>query len=73
MDFRKALNPEQYEFQRDHSTDLALLKCYDHVSSALAAGEHVIGVFMDPSKASDTLDHSILLSELELYNGLRVI
>ena len=63
LDFRKALNPE---FQRDHSTDLALLKCYDHVSSALAAGEHVIGVFMDPSKAFDTIDHSILLSKLEL-------
>ena len=53
-------------------TDLALLKLYDCVSSALAGREHVVGVFMDLSKAFDTLDHTILLSKLDHY-GVRGI
>ena len=70
LEKHNSLNPEQYGFRRSHSTDHALLKFYDCVSSALAAREHVIGVFMDLSKAFDTLDHSILLSKLCHY-GVR--
>ena len=47
LDQHMSLNPEQYGFRRSYSTDLALLKFYDRVSSALAAREHVVGVFMD--------------------------
>ena len=72
FDQHKSLNPEQYGFRRSYSTDLALLKFYDRVSSALAAREHVVGVFMDLSKAFDTLDHTILLSKLAHY-GVRGI
>ena len=72
LDQHKSLNPEQYGFRRSYSTDLALLKFNDRVSSALAAREHVVGVFMDLSKAFDTLDHTILLSKLDHY-GVRGI
>ena len=63
-------NPDQYGFRKLHSTDLALAQFYDRVSTALANHEHVIGVFMDLSKAFDTLDHAILLSKLQHY-GIR--
>ena len=61
---------DQYVFRKSHSTDAAILKVYDRVSSALADHKHVIGMFMDLSKAFDTLDHAILLSKLQHY-GVR--
>ena len=72
LDKNMCLNPEQYGFRQSHSTDLALLKFYDRVSTALARREHVVGVFMDLSKAFDTLDHSIILFKLQHY-GVRGI
>ena len=64
------LNSSQYGFRKFHSTDLALLDLVDKISNALAKKEHVISVFMDLSKAFDTLDHTILISKLEHY-GIR--
>ena len=64
------LNQDQYGFRKYHSTDLALAQLYDKVSNALASREHVIGVFMDLSKAFDTLDHKVLSSKLHYY-GVR--
>ena len=72
LDNNLFLNPEQYGFRQSHSTDLALLKFFDRVSTALAHREHAVGVFMDLSKAFDTLDHSIILSKLQYY-GVRGI
>jgi hypothetical protein len=42
---------------------MAMLKLYDIVSKAIDMnfGEFCIGLFIDLSKAFDTLDHSILI------------
>ena len=63
-------NPDQFGFRTNHSTDHALMQLFDRVSSALADRKHVIGIFMDLSKAFDTLDHKILLYKLRHY-GVR--
>ena len=42
----------------------------DTLIKSLDKGDYVIGVFLDFSKAFDTVDHDILLQKLEFY-GIR--
>lgn len=60
----------QYGFRKGHSTYMPLIDMYDKISVAIDKNEFPIGVFIDLSKAFDTLEHSILLSKLEHY-GIR--
>ena len=60
----------QYGFRKNYSTDYAIIQLCDKITSSLANKEHVTGVFLDLSKAYDTIDHQILLYKLEAY-GIR--
>ena len=60
----------QYGFRRMHSTYMAILDMFDKVSESIDKHEVSIGVFIDLSKAFDTLNHTILLEKLEHY-GIR--
>ena len=68
----KLLNKFQFGFREGHSTVMALITLIDEVSKALERGDVAIGIFLDFSKAFDTVDHNILLRKLE-YHGIRGI
>lgn len=62
----------QFGFRKGYNTNLALITLIDKLSEALDNGNHVVGVFLDFSKAFDTVNHNILLKKLNTY-GIRGI
>ena len=60
----------QFGFRRGHSPDLVLICLVDKISNALEDGEYSLGIFLDFSKAFDTVNHDILFTKLE-YLGIR--
>ena len=59
----------QFGFRGKHGTDIALIVLVDKIMSAFNDGEMVLGVFLDLSKAFDTVDHDILLNKLDTYGS----
>ena len=64
------LYTSQFGFRSGHvySTAMALLNMQDKI--AIDNNEYSIGIFLDLSKAFDTVDHNILIQKLERY-GIR--
>ena len=60
----------QFGFRALHSTSIALMILVDKITKALHSGDYVLGVFIDFSKAFDTVNHEILLRKLHHY-GIR--
>ena len=51
----------QFGFNKSHATYIALMTLMDRLITSLENNEHAIGVFLDFSKAFDTVDQAILL------------
>ena len=66
----KIFHSMQFGFRKEHSTGLALTILVDRITEALDNGNYACGIFLDFSKAFDTVDHSILFQKLSCY-GIR--
>ena len=61
------LSENQYGFLKLHSTELATLELTDRINLELDKGNSPLAIFLDMSKAFDTLNHNILVSKLNYY------
>ena len=64
------LYDKQFGFQKEHSTEHAILHLTNQILQSFDQDKFAIGVFIDLSKAFDTVDHNILLKKLSFY-GVR--
>ena len=58
---------EQYGFQTGYSTELAALHLVNDLTRQMDTGKVSTNIYIDLSKAFDTLNHSILLDKLNYY------
>lgn len=72
IDKHDLLYHNQFGFRKKHDTCMAVIEMVDRISQAMDSNFYSAGVFIDLSKAFDTLDHKILLQKLEYY-GVRGI
>ena len=58
---------KQFGFRKGHSTDHALISFIDSIYDSFNQSKYTLGVFIDLSKAFDTVDHNILIDILNSY------
>ena len=70
LDLHGVLYQSQYGFHNKHSCSQAINELTGKILQAKEAGLHSSSIFLDLSKAFNTLDHRVLLQKLDRY-GIR--
>ena len=58
---------KQFGFQKNCSTEHAILELVEQITKSFDKNSYMLGVFIDLSKAFDTVHHDILLAKLNHY------
>ena len=61
------LYSKQFGFQIGVSTEHPIMKLVDQIYKSFEKDHYTIGVFIDISKAFDTVDHTILIKNFKIY------
>ena len=70
LDKTQLIYSKQFGFRSHYSTEHAVLSIIDQVQLAIEDHDYSCGIFLDFSKAFDTVNHQILLTKLD-YFGIR--
>jgi len=70
MNNHKLFNNSQYGFRKNHSTEYAGMEFVDNTLKVMDDGLIPFSIFIDLSKAFDTLDHDIMINKLRHYGIL---
>ena len=64
------LHDYQFGFRSNHDTAMAVTEMVDKIAEAIDSKKISLGIFIDLSKAFDTINHNILIQKLSFY-GIR--
>ena len=63
----------QFGYRKNYSTSLALIDVVDSIIKHLDVSDITVGIYLDLQKASDTVNHEILLAKMKNYGNRGVI
>ena len=72
LEKHRIIYSKQFGFRAHHATDHAIMSITDKIQRAIDDKEYSCGIFLDFSKAFDTINHDILIAKLEHY-GIREV
>ena len=67
LDSKRLLYEKQFSFQRNNSSEHAILQLTRDITDSFEKVEYALGNFIDLSKAFDSVDHQILIKKLQYY------